>query len=97
MDFVNPITRNRVRFDSTGSAGGSYEILNYQAQISDCVTEYGYQRIGTWSSFTTMSSESEGLELFDNMTLQFGMNNSKGIVYQPPACCSVWTLLTKSV
>ena len=82
VDFISPLTGNRVKFDSTGSAGGSYEILNYQAQISDGVIEYGYQRVGTWLS-SSVNSE-PALNLWENVTLQFGLNRSNGIVYQPP-------------
>jgi len=82
VDFISPLTGNRVKFDSTGSAGGSYEILNYQAQISDGVIEYGYQRVGTWSSSSPNSVPA--LNLWENVTLQFGLNSSNGIVYQPP-------------
>ena len=84
VDFVNPLTGKRVAFDSLGNAAGMYEILNYQAEISNGVTQYSYRQVGKWSSTRINSSESEGLELFDNMTLQFGMNNSEGIVYQLP-------------
>ena len=79
VNFTNLFTGNRVTFDRSGSAAGRYEILNYQAQISSDVAEYGYLRVGTWSSSRINSSESEPLELFDNVTIQFG-----GIVYQPP-------------
>ena len=82
VDFISPLTGNRIKFDSTGSAGGSYEILNYQAQISDGVTEYGYQRVGTWSSSSPNSVPA--LNLWENVTLQFGLDRSTGIVYQPP-------------
>ena len=84
VNFVNPITGNSVDFDSLGNAAGRYEILNYQAQLSNGVIEYGYQRVGTWSSSRINSSESDPLELFDNVTLQFGVNSSEGIVFQPP-------------
>ena len=84
VNFVNPVTNNSVTFDSLGNAAGRYEILNYQVQISNGVTGYGYQQVGTWSSSRINSSDSEPLELFDNVTLQFGLNNSEGIVFQPP-------------
>ena len=82
VDFINPLTGNRVTFDSSGSAAGSYDILNYQAQISNDVTKYGYQQVGTWSSSSVNSEPS--LNLWENITLQFGLNRSTGIVYQPP-------------
>ena len=93
VDFVNPLTRNRVAFDRLGNAAGRYEIQNYQVQLSSGVPEYAYQQVGTWSSSRINSSESEPLELFDNVTLQFGLNNSEGIVYEPPVAqcgrCSI--------
>ena len=83
VDFISPITGNRVKFDSMGNAAGWYEILNYQAQISNGVTKYGYQQVGTWSNSRITSLELEPLELFENVTIQFGVNSSGGIVYQP--------------
>ena len=82
VDFISPLTGNRVTFDNSGSATGSYEILNYQAQISNGVIEYGYHQVGTWSSSSVNSEPS--LNLWENVTLQFGLNRSTGIVYQPP-------------
>ena len=84
VNFTTLFTGNRVTFDATGSTAGIYEILNYQANISSGVTEYGYQQVGTWSSSRIISSESESLELFENVTIQFGVNSSGGVVYQPP-------------
>ena len=81
VDFVNPLTGNRVTFDNLGNAAGRYEILNFQAQISNGLIEYGLQQVGKWSSFN--GSESEPLELFEHVTLQFGLNSSRGIIYQP--------------
>jgi len=83
VDFVNPLTGNRVTFDTLGNAAGRYEILNYQAQISNGHIEYQFQQVGTWSSSNANASESESLELFEDVTLQFGLNSSGGIVYQP--------------
>ena len=82
VDFVSPLTGNRIAFDPTGSAAGNYEILNYQANISNGVAEYGYLRVGTWSNSRINSSEP--LEFFNNVTLQFRLDNSTSIVYQPP-------------
>ena len=81
VDFVNPLTRNRVTFDTLGNAPGRYEILNYQAQISNGLIEYGLHQVGMWSSFN--GSESP-LEFFESVTLQFGLNSSGGIILQPP-------------
>ena len=81
VDFVNPLTGNRVMFDSLGNAAGRYEILNFQAQISNGLIEYGFQQVGTWSSSSMNASES--LELFEDVILQFGLNSSRGIIYQP--------------
>ena len=82
VDFISPLTGNRITFDRLGSAAGNYEIINYQALISNGVTQYGYQRVGTWSNSRINSSEP--LEFFNNVTLQFGLDNSTSIVYQPP-------------
>ena len=84
VNFTNVFTGNRVTFDATGSSAGIYEILNYQVNTSSGHTEYGYNQVGTWSSFKINSSESEPLELFENVTIQFGVNSSGGVVYQPP-------------
>ena len=84
VDFTNSYTGSRVSFDATGSAAGNYEILNYQANVTNGVTVYGYLRVGTWSSSRINSSVSEPLELFENVTIQFGVSKSGGIVYQPP-------------
>ena len=43
VDFISPLTEDRVKFDSLGNAAGAYEILNYQAQISNGVIQYGYK------------------------------------------------------
>ena len=82
VDFINPFTENRVTFDNNGSAPGRYEILNYQAQLSNGVVQYGYQRVGTWSSSSINSSEP--LKIFDNVTLQFGVNKSGRLLFHPP-------------
>jgi len=101
VDFVNPLTGNRVTFDTLGNAAGRYEILNYQAQISNGHIEYQFQQVGTWSSSNANASESESLELFEDVTLQFGLNSSGGIIYQPlitqcgrcsPGPCSIGSL-----
>ena len=84
VDFTNSYTGSRVSFDATGSAAGNYEILNYQANVTNGVTVYGYLRVGTWSSSRINSSVSEPLELFENVTIQFGVSKSGGIVYQSP-------------
>ena len=82
VDFVSPLTGNRVTFDNNGSAPGRYEILNYQAQLSSGVVQYGFQRVGTWSS--SRVNRSEPLEFFNNVTLQFGLNKSGSIIFHPP-------------
>ena len=79
VDFISPLTEDRVKFDSLGNAAGTYEILNYQAQISNGVIRYGYKQVGMWSD-----TASEALMFFDNVTLQFGINHSGGIVSEPP-------------
>ena len=87
VDFKSPLTGNRVTFDnSSGSVAGIYEVVNYQAQISNGVTQlnFEYQQVGTWSNFRMNSSDSGSLNLFDNVTLQFGLNESSGIIFQPP-------------
>ena len=50
VDFISPLTGNRVTFDNNGSAPGRYKILNYQAHLAGGVIQYGFQRVGTWSS-----------------------------------------------
>ena len=82
VDFINPITENRVTFDNNGSAPGRYEILNYQAHLSNGVVQYGFQRVGTWSSSRINSSEP--LKIFNNVTFQFGLNKSGRILFHPP-------------
>ena len=82
VDFVSPLTGNRIAFDPTGSAAGNYEILNYQANVTNGVTEYGYLRVGTWSN--SRINISKPLKFFTNVTLQFRLDNSMSIVYQPP-------------
>ena len=44
VNFVSPLTGNRISFDRLGSAAGNYEIINYQAQISNGIIQYGYQQ-----------------------------------------------------
>ena len=79
VDFMSPLTENRVKFDRLGNAAGIYEILNYQVQISNGVKQYGYKKVGTWSG-----SASGALKFFGNVTLQFGINNSGDIVSEAP-------------
>ena len=81
VDFINPFTEDRVTFDNNGSAPGRYEIL-YQAQLSNGIVQYGLQRVGTWS--ISRMNRSEPLKIFDNVTLQFGVNKSGRIVFYPP-------------
>ena len=88
VDFVNPLTGNRVTFDTLGNAAGRYEILNYQAQISNGRIEYQFQQVGTWSSSNANASESESLELFEDVTLQFGISNSE-------VGPRIWTCVTR--
>ena len=84
VDFVNPLTRNTVTFHN-GSAAGNYEILNYQAEISNGVIHYGYKQVGIWTNLLTQNgSNSDNLKLWEDVTLQFGVTSSGGIVVQPP-------------
>ena len=82
VDFISPLTGNRVTFDNNGSAPGRYEILNYQAYLAGGVVQYGFQRVGTWSS--PRINRSGPLEFFKNVTLQFGLNKSGRILFHPP-------------
>ena len=86
VDFISPLTGNRVTFDSLGSVAGIYEVVNYQALLSsgDTQFEYEYQQVGMWSNFRMNSSGTESLKVFDNVTLQFGLNESDDIIFQPP-------------
>ena len=85
VDFLSPLTENRVTFDNNGSAAGNYEILNYQAQTSNGVIHYGFKVVGIWSNSRTQDdSNSQDLKFIENVTLQFGVNSSGGIIFQPP-------------
>ena len=84
VDFVSPLTKNTVTFRN-GSAAGNYEILNYQAEISNGVIHYSYKQVGIWTNLLTQNgSNSDSLKLWEDVTLQFGVTSSGGIVVQPP-------------
>ena len=50
--------------------------------MSNSIVQYGLQQVGTWSSSRINSSET--LKIFNNVTLQFGMNKSGRILLHPP-------------
>ena len=84
IDFVSPLTKNTVTFHN-GSAAGNYEILNYQAEISNGVIHYSYKQVGIWTNLVTQNgSNSDNLKLWEDVTLQFGVNSPGSIIYQPP-------------
>ena len=64
---------------------GNYEILNYQAEISNGVIHYSYKQVGIWTNLLTLNdSNSDNLKLWENVILQFGVTSLGGIVVQPP-------------
>ena len=74
------ITGNSITFDESGSVDGFYEILNYQASVSESgETSYKFVSVGTWVS----GNVSEQLILKEDVQLQFGLN-SNGDVREKP-------------
>ena len=82
LDKVNFLsTANKtIMFDEFGSVQAVYEILNYQATISEeNVTEYQFVSVGTWVN----SNISEPLTLKENVQLQFGVYDNGTVTTQP--------------
>ncbi len=88
VNFVNPLTTNRVLFDDEGNVEGKYEIVNYQAMPTGNGLSYFFQSVGVWDSSIAAgnlsnSSEEQALQLNAGMTLQFGLGADNDIIYNP--------------
>lgn len=79
VSFDSPTT-NRVLFDDEGNVEGRYEILNYQAEVTEDRMEYFFHSVGVWDSSVaarnfTNGSQEQALQLNENVTLQFGVDD----------------------
>ena len=64
------ITGRTISFNNRGSVDGHYEVVNYQASISeDGVVGYSFETVGTWDG----SKQEDRLILTDDTRLQFGV------------------------
>lgn len=84
LHFQNVLTGNTILFDNEGNVEARYEILNYQASDVDGTREYSFVRIGTWDSSVVNDTELEALNLTTEIALQFGINETGGVVYEVP-------------
>ncbi len=88
VNFVNPLTTNKVLFDDEGNVEGKYEIVNYQAVATEGGLSYFFQSVGVWDSSIAAEnlssySEERALQLNTSMTLQFGVGADNNIIYNP--------------
>ena len=86
VDFVNPLTGNRVIFDNEGNVEGRYEILNYQAMDpdGDGAKEFFFTTVGYWDSSILNDSNLEALTLFNSTQFQFGISNVTNSILTEP-------------
>ena len=64
------VTGNSVSFDGFGNVQGVYEILNYQASMTDNGDlSYSFQNVGIWTS-----KNDERLQLMNETSFQYGVN-----------------------
>lgn len=86
VDFVNPLTGDRVVFDKEGNVEGRYEILNYQAMDSEdgSAREYFFTTVGVWDGSALNDSSVEALTLLNSTQFQFGISNVTNIIRTEP-------------
>ena len=75
------ITNVVIRFEASGSVEGFYDILNYQATLSEAgeITDFEFVNVGTWDG----SNEGDQLMLMGNENLQFGLLSDKTLRTAP--------------
>ncbi len=88
VNFVNPLTTNKVLFDDEGNVEGKYEIVNYQAVGTGGGLSYFFQSVGVWDSSIAAEnlsngSEEQALQIKTSMTLQFGVGADNNVIYNP--------------
>ena len=87
VNFTSP-TGHHVAFDENGNINSAkYTILNYQIQeiCTDCSepAQYNFVEVGYWDGSLTENK----VQLFVNITEQFGVDNTGNIIYQQYSQC----------
>ena len=87
VQFSSPTGKN-VSFNEFGSIEAQFNIMNYQT-VSDCKTcsqKYQFKSIGIWDENLPVG---ERLRLAGNITAQFGVNSTGGILYELESQCHI--------
>ena len=80
------ITSHQIRFEVLGSVEGVYDIVNYQAVLSDSgeIIDFEFVNAGIWDG----NNERDKLRLRDDLDYQFGFESDGSVRTQPlePGC-----------